>query len=98
MIVSDNGSTDGSVDKIRAHPSCSATENRANLRLPRATTLAFAMPVASMSSSSTGHTVHDGSLDRWIEFADIHPEAGPSAAALNLDGYQRSARPFHHFP
>ncbi len=40
--------------------------------------------------------IHDGSLDRWIEFADQHPEAGAFGCRVhNPDGtYQRSARPF----
>jgi hypothetical protein len=40
--------------------------------------------------------VHDGSLDRWVEFADRHPEAGAFGCRVqNSDGtYQRSARPF----
>jgi hypothetical protein len=40
--------------------------------------------------------IHDGSLDRWVEFADQHPEAGAFGCRVhNPDGsYQRSARPF----
>jgi GT2 family glycosyltransferase len=44
--------------------------------------------------------IHDGSLDRWIEFADRHPEGGAFGCRVqNPDGtYQRSARPFPTIP
>jgi len=40
--------------------------------------------------------VHDGALDRWVRFADQHPEAGGfGCRVLNTDGsYQGCARPF----
>jgi GT2 family glycosyltransferase len=47
--------------------------------------------------------IHERALDRWIEFADRHPEAGAfGCRVLNPDGsYQDPARPFptnwHYF-
>lgn len=98
IIVSDNGSTDGSVEFIGQNfPKVGVIENRANL--------GFAGGNNAGIRASTGDyvlilnpdtIVHEGSLDRWIEFAELHPEAGAfGCRVLNLDGsYQGAARPF----
>jgi GT2 family glycosyltransferase len=98
IIVSDNGSTDGSVEFIRQnYPMVRVIENRANL--------GFAKGNNTGMQASTGEYVlilnpdtiiHDGALDRWIAFAERNPQAGAfGCRVLNPDGsYQGSARPF----
>lgn len=98
LIVSDNGSTDGSVEYIREkHPRVRVVENRANF--------GFAKGNNSGIRASSGEYVlilnpdtiiHDGSLDRFVAFADRHPEAGAFGCRVqNPDGsYQVSARVF----
>jgi len=98
VIVSDNGSTDSSVERIHAQfPAVRVIENRANL--------GFAKGNNSGIREATGEyvlilnpdtIVHPGSLDRWITYADRHAEAGAfGCRVLNPDGsYQESARPF----
>src|SRR6202167_736594 len=98
VIVSDNGSTDGSVEKIRAQfPSVRILENRANLGFAKANNVGIREAGGEYVLILNPDTIiHDGSLDRWIEFADRHPEAGGfGCRVLNPDGsYQSSARPF----
>ena len=98
VIVSDNGSTDGSVEKIRAQfPSVRIVENRANLGFAKGNNAGIREASGEYVLILNPDTiVHDGSLDRWIEFADRHPEAGAFGCRVqNPDGtYQRSARPF----
>jgi len=98
VIVSDNGSTDGSVEKIRAQfPSVRLVENRANLGFAKGNNAGIREAGGEYVLILNPDTIiHDGSLDRWIEFADRHPEAGAFGCRVhNPDGtYQRSARPF----
>jgi GT2 family glycosyltransferase len=98
VIVSDNGSTDGSVEKIRAQfPAVHLVENRANLGFAKGNNAGIRAASGEYVLILNPDTiVHDGSLDRWIEFADRHPEAGAFGCRVhNPDGtYQRSARPF----
>jgi GT2 family glycosyltransferase len=98
VIVSDNGSTDGSVEKIRAQfPAVRIVENRANLGFARGNNAGIRETRGEYVLILNPDTiVHDGSLDRWIEFADQHSEAGAFGCRVhNPDGsYQRSARPF----
>jgi len=98
VIVSDNGSTDGSVGKIRAQfPSVRIVENRANLGFGRGNNAGIREASGKYVLILNPDTIiHDGSLDRWLEFADEHPEAGAFGCRVhNPDGtYQRSARPF----
>jgi GT2 family glycosyltransferase len=98
VIISDNGSDDGSVDYIRkAHPGVYIVENGANL--------GFAKGNNAGIRHCRGHYVlilnpdtiiHDCALDKLVAFADQHPEAGGfGCCVLNPDGsYQESARPF----
>jgi GT2 family glycosyltransferase len=98
VIVSDNGSTDGSVEKIRAQfPTVRVVENRANLGFAKGNNVGIREARGEYVLILNPDTIiHDGSLDRWIEFADQYPEAGAfGCKVLNPDGtYQRSARPF----
>jgi GT2 family glycosyltransferase len=98
VIVSDNGSTDGSLDRIRMRfPSVHLVENRANLGFAKGNNAGIHEATGEYVLILNPDTIiHDGSLDRWIEFADRHPDAGAFGCQVrNPDGtYQRSARPF----
>ncbi len=98
VIVSDNGSTDGSVEKIRQQfPTVRIVENGANLGFARGNNAGIREATGEYVLILNPDTIiHDGSLDRWIEFADRHPEAGAFGCKVqNPDGtYQESARPF----
>lgn len=98
VIVSDNGSADGSVEFIRqTFPKVHVIENHANLGFAKGNNVGI--------QASTGQyvlilhpdtVVHDGALDRWVEFADRHPQAGGfGCQVLNPDGSdQMASRPF----
>jgi GT2 family glycosyltransferase len=98
VIVSDNGSTDGSPDFIRAmFPQVRVIENNANLRFSKGNNVGIQASMGEYILILNPDTlIHEGSLDRWIEFADGHTEAGGfGCRVLNPDGsYQSSARPF----
>ena len=98
VIVSDNGSADGSVELVRENfPRTRIVENRANLGFSKGNNAGIREASGEYVLILNPDTiVHDGSLDRWIEFADRHPEAGAfGCRVLNPDGtYQESARPF----
>lgn len=97
VIVSDNGSTDGSVAKIREHfPAVHVVENLANLGFSKGNNAGIRQARGQYVLILNPDTiVHNGSLDRWVTFADHHPEAGAfGCLVLNPDeSYQESARP-----
>lgn len=98
VIVSDNGSTDGSVAKIRAQfPAVRIVENRANLGFSKGNNAGIREATGEYVLILNPDTIaHPGSFDRWIKFADQHPEAGAfGCKVLNPDGsFQGTARPF----
>jgi GT2 family glycosyltransferase len=98
VIVSDNGSTDGSVEKIRQRfPAVRVVENRANLGFARGNNVGIRIASGEYVLILNPDTIiHDGCLDRWIEFADCNPGVGAFGCKVyNPDGtYQESARPF----
>jgi GT2 family glycosyltransferase len=98
VIVSDNGSTDGSVEFIRKNfPQVQVIENGANLRFSKGNNVGIRASKGEYVLILNPDTIiHESSLDRWIEFADQHPEAGGfGCRVLNADGsYQGCARPF----
>jgi len=98
VIVSDNGSTDGSPEKIRAQfPAVRVIENGANLGFAKANNVGIRAAHGQYVLILNPDTIiHDGALDRWMGFAEAHPEAGAfGCRVLNPDGtYQRSARAF----
>jgi GT2 family glycosyltransferase len=101
VIVSDNGSSDGSVEMIRAsYPEAHVIENGRNLRFAKANNVGIRASRGEYVLILNPDTIiHDGSLDRLIAFAEQHPEAGAfGCRVLNADGsYQVSARPFASF-
>lgn len=98
IIVSDNGSTDGSIEFIRKNfPEAQVIENGENLGFARGNNVGISASKGQYVLILNPDTyVHEGTLDRWVEFADRHPEAGAfGCRVLNPDGsYQQSARPF----
>jgi N-acetylglucosaminyl-diphospho-decaprenol L-rhamnosyltransferase len=98
VIISDNGSSDGSPEFIRQNfPGVRVIENGANLRFSRGNNVGIQASSGEYVLILNPDTIiHQGSLDRWMEFADRHPEAGGfGCRVLNPDGsYQSSARPF----
>jgi N-acetylglucosaminyl-diphospho-decaprenol L-rhamnosyltransferase len=98
VIVSDNGSSDGTSEFIRrTYPQVRVIENGMNLRFSRGNNVGIASATGDYVLILNPDTViHEGSLDRWMRFADGHPEAGAfGCRVLNPDGsYQRSGRPF----
>ena len=98
IIVSDNGSTDDSAKKIHAQfPVVHIVENRMNLGFAKGNNVGIWEARGEYVLILNPDTImHEGSLDRWVEFADQHPEAGAFGCRVhNPDGtYQRSARPF----
>src|SRR6202022_1829547 len=98
VIISDNGSTDGSIEYLRRqHPQVRVIENGVNLRFSRGNNVGIRASRGEYVLILNPDTIiHEGSLDRMITFADQHPEAGAfGCRVLNADGsYQLSARPF----
>ncbi|MCZ2147211.1 MAG: glycosyltransferase family 2 protein [Bryobacterales bacterium] len=98
VIVSDNGSSDGSVERIRAaFPTVRVVENGSNLGFARGNNAGILEARGEYILILNPDTiVHAGSLSKWLTFADTHPEAGAFGCRVqNPDGsYQESARPF----
>lgn len=98
VIVSDNGSTDGSREFIqREYPRVRVLENNANLGFARGNNVGIGASRGEYILILNPDTViHAGALDKWMEFARKHPEAGAFGCRVeNSDGsLQGSARPF----
>ena len=98
VIVSDNGSTDGSIAFIHAnYPRVHVIENGRNLRFARANNVGIQASQGEYVLILNPDTIiHEGALDAIVNFADKHPETGAfGCKVLNSDGsYQVSARPF----
>jgi GT2 family glycosyltransferase len=98
VIVSDNGSTDGSLDFIRENfPQVKLIENGRNLRFAKANNVGIRASQGEYILILNPDTIiHEGALETVIAFADAHPECGAfGCRVLNADGsYQESARPF----
>jgi GT2 family glycosyltransferase len=98
VIVSDNGSTDGSIEFIRKqHPHVRLIENGANLRFAKGNNVAIRVSQGEYVLILNPDTIiHEGALDGLVAFADKHPEAGAfGCRVLNADGtYQGCIWPF----
>ncbi len=97
VIVSDNGSTDGSVDLIRKEfPRVRVLENGANLRFAKGNNVGIDASQGEYVLILNPDTiVHEGALDGIVAYADSHPEGGAfGCKVLNVDGtYQRCQWP-----
>lgn len=98
VLVSDNGSMDGSVEFIRQnYPYVRVLENGANLGFGKGNNVGIRASNGDYVLILNPDTIiHDGALDRLVHFADKHPAAGAfGCRVLNPDGtYQTSARLF----
>ncbi len=98
VIVSDNGSTDGSIEFIHQnYPAVRVLENRANLGFAKGNNVGIRASCGEYVLILNPDTIiHDGALDKFVAFADRNPNAGAfGCRVLNADGsYQVSARLF----
>jgi len=98
VIVSDNGSTDGSIEFIRrSYPRTRVLENGANLGFARGNNAGIAVSQGEYVLILNPDTIiHYRALEKLVAFADKHPKAGGfGCRVLNRDGsYQGPARPF----
>jgi|SRR3989339_163492 len=89
VIVSDNGSTDGSQEMIRHNfPKAKLLENHANLGFIKASNLGLKIAAGRYQMLLNDDTiVKDKALDTLVDFMDTHPDAGACGAKLlNIDG------------
>jgi len=98
VIVSDNGSSDGSIEFIREnYPQVRLIENGSNLRFAKANNVGIRVSRGEYVLILNPDTIiHEAALDKIVTFADRHPEAGAfGCRVLNADGsYQGCIRPF----
>jgi len=99
VIVSDNGSTDGSIEYIhKEFPQVQVIENRANLRFAKGNNVGIQASRGQYVLILNPDTIiHDGTLDNLVQYADRHPEGGAfGCRVLNADGsFQGCIRPLH---
>lgn len=89
VIVSDNGSTDGSIEFIRANfPQVRLLENGRNLRFAKGNNVGIQASRGEYVLILNPDTImHEGTLNKLIAFADKHPEAGGfGCRVVNADG------------
>jgi GT2 family glycosyltransferase len=98
VVVSDNGSTDGSIEFIRKnYPQARVVENNANLGFAKGNNSGIRAADGEYVLILNPDTIiHEGALDTLVAFAESHPEAGAFGCRVeNPDGsYQCSARLF----
>ena len=98
VIVSDNGSTDGSIEFIhQTYPRVRVLENGQNLGFAKGNNAGIARSSGQYVLILNPDTIiHDHALEKLVAFADRHPGAGAfGCRVLNRDGsYQGPARPF----
>jgi GT2 family glycosyltransferase len=97
VIISDNGSSDGSLDYIRQHfLTVRIVENGENLGFARGNNAGIAASHGEYVLILNPDTIiRDRALEKLVAFADSHPEAGAfGCRVLNPDGsFQNPARP-----
>lgn len=97
VIVSDNGSTDGSIEYIRREfPQVRLIENGLNLRFAKGNNVGIQASHGEYVLILNPDTIiHDGTLDELVDYADKHPEAGAfGCRVLYSDGsFQPCIRP-----
>jgi GT2 family glycosyltransferase len=97
IIVSDNGSTDGSIEFIhKEFPQVRVIENGVNLRFAKGNNVGIQASTGEYVLILNPDTIiHEGTLDKLVLYADKHPEGGAfGCRVLNSDGsYQACIRP-----
>jgi GT2 family glycosyltransferase len=98
VIVSDNGSSDGSIEFIhKNYPQVRLIENGRNLRFSKGNNVGIRTSHGEYVLILNPDTIiHEGALEGIVAFADKHPEAGAfGCRVLNSDGtYQGCIWPF----
>ncbi len=98
VIISDNGSTDGSTEFVRKnYPQARIVENGGNIGYARGNNAGISAARGDYILILNPDTIIlEGALDKWIKFADERPKAGAfGCVVLNPDGsYQQPSRPF----
>jgi GT2 family glycosyltransferase len=98
VLVSDNGSTDGSIEFVRTnYPQVRILENNANLGFAKGNNVGIRASTGEYVLILNPDTILSaGALDNFVAFAERHQEAGAfGCRVLNPDGsYQISGRPF----
>ncbi len=98
VIISDNGSTDDTLEHVRRnHPNFVIVENKVNVGFSEGNNRGIALARGEYVLILNPDTlILDRALDKWIRWADQHPEAAAfGCRVVNPDGsLQRSARPF----
>jgi len=98
VFVSDNGSTDGSVEMVRAKfHQAQLLENKANLGYPKANNRGITNSSGRYVMLLNPDTeVTEGAMEELVRFMDSHPEAGAAGPKLEYpDGsFQPSCRSF----
>ena len=99
VLVSDNGSTDGSLEYIQKEfPRAIVFENGRNLRFAKGNNVAIRASRGDYVLILNPDTIiHEGSLDGLVRYADEHPNAGAFGCRVVFpDGrYQPVQRPIH---
>jgi GT2 family glycosyltransferase len=97
VIVSDNGSTDGSPAYIRQHfPAAQIIENGVNLAYAQGNNVGIRVARGEFVLLLNPDTIiHDHALEKLVSYAEKHPEAAAfGCRVLNPDGsFQNPARP-----
>jgi GT2 family glycosyltransferase len=97
VVVSDNGSTDGSLESIRERfPEVRIVENGANLGFARGNNAGIDVACGEYVLILNPDTIiHDRALERLVGYAETRPDAGAfGCRVLNPDGsFQNPARP-----
>src|SRR5438477_1080537 len=97
IIVSDNGSTDGSISRIRADfPKVKVIENGANLGFAKGNNAGIRVAQGEYLLILNPDTIiRDCALEKLVMYADRHPSAGGfGCRVLNPDSsFQNPARP-----
>lgn len=98
VIVSDNGSSDGSIEFIHdSYPLVRVLENSENLGFAKGNNAGIFQSNGKYVLILNPDTIiRDRALDKFVAFAERHPDAGAfGCRVLNRDGsYQGPARPF----
>ena len=99
VIVSDNGSTDGSVEYIRREfPRVQLIENGRNLRFAKGNNVAIRASRGEYVLILNPDTImQEGALNGTVEYADQHPEAGAFGCRVAFPNgvLQPVQRPIH---
>jgi N-acetylglucosaminyl-diphospho-decaprenol L-rhamnosyltransferase len=94
IVVVDNGSTDGSVDAVRAHPSVRLIESGGNVGFARANNLGIrATTSVNILALNSDTIVPPGAIDRLLAELDANPDVAVVGPRI-VDGQGRAELSF----